>query len=146
MMRKIVMGLMVLSLSILHCKTPKDVDQSKERLISFGSFGGFAGSYTEYTIYSDGSLTVQKSLKGDNEVLNSLELPQVKQFVSILDQLQKENYQISDPGNMSYFIRDHQNEPVQEYLWGARTEKCDERLLILHKSLTQLCKERFPIM
>ena len=62
--------------------------------------------------------------------------------MSVLAQLQKEDYKISDSGNMTYFLRMYKDGvETNEWVWGGNNEKPDQRLRIMFKTLSKFCEE-----
>lgn len=139
-MRSVFLSLILSSLIASSCKTtePMLVDHS-ERIV-LGSFGGFAGSFEEHTITPDGSTYSQ--LRHQGEILSGQKIDQsiVDQAMSVLKQLQKEDYKISDSGNMTYFLRLYKDgEQTIEWVWGGRNDVPDQRLKIMYKTLSKFC-------
>ena len=142
----IIAGIIAL-IAAFACKSTIPPDPNHLDKISFGSYGGFAGSYTEYVVLPNGKSYVKKSLRGEYSELGSLKKRDINQFNEILQNLKSEKYSISDPGNMTYFVRVHEHgkEPY-ELLWGGSNQTCDQRVVILHKSMSLLCKDNHPVM
>ena len=130
------------SLFILSCKSTVSLMVDNPERIVFGSFGGFAGSFKEHTLTPDGSTFSQ--LRHQGEILNGQKIEQsvVDQAMSVLAQLQKEDYKISDSGNMTYFLRMYKDGvETNEWVWGGNNEKPDQRLRIMFKTLSKFCEE-----
>ena len=111
-----------------------------ERVV-FGSFGGFAGSFQEHTMTPDGSTFSQ--LKHQGEVVGGQKVNKkiVDQALLVLHQLNDEGYEISDNGNMTYYLKLYKDgEESVEWVWGGNNIKPDSRLTIMYKTLSNFCK------
>jgi hypothetical protein len=134
--------LIILSLAfgVSSCKTTESMPESSDNKITIGSFGGFAGAFKEYTISSDGLISLRARNNGDVRPLSKMEQNTVKQFFSILADLNNDSTTIYNPGNMTYFIRLHrENKENIEWVWGGGDQPVNQ-IQSIYRTLNKLCR------
>ncbi len=111
---------------------PSDNDAFK---IRFGRSGGFTNIPMEYLLKGSGDLF---RIQNDTLKINSVSLRKIRKLKERLTELDFEHLNLSDPGNMTYFISvtaDNYNNTVK---WNDQTD--NEPLKEFYKELLKHLK------
>ena len=129
------------------CKTQASLTPDHPVKVVFGEYGGFAGSYKETAILPDGSIFLKDRFNAEFRKGKNLDDSQVDQILQTLAMLKEYEYSISDPGNMTYYIKwFNQDEEIYELSWGGSSDRPSAMVRQLFKNLKALCKEETFVM
>ncbi len=126
--------------TLLSCKTPQQysVDKLPSHQLYFGSGGGFAAAWNEYLLLDNGQLFYFNSLTKEKKELKSIPKKEAKTIYKKLAQLNLSRYNLNKTGNMTYYIREVNNNTSHEVKWSI--EQSDVPVEI--KSFYQLLQSK----
>lgn len=130
---------MILSVFTMSCATQK---QSKNPTtsfieIQFGSSGGFTGKTSEYVIKQDGQ--VYKISDDNLNLINLIENSEIENIKKQLSELDFENIQLNEKGNITYFIELHTSTYNNRIKWSDQTQ--NDSIKLFYKSLVKTLKK-----
>lgn len=126
---------------LLQCKTPDYTpDDYPAAQIHFGSGGGFAGTYTHYYLFENGELFTNSTTDKNYKKIKKIKKNQVSQIFSNYEFLKLDEYNLDEPGNMTYYIRFKNNKNDHKIQWGGNNIQVDKNVEIMYKVLTGLAK------
>ena len=136
----------LLFLVCVSCSTGKKWSAKISSPIVFGSFGGFAGSYTESSLYDNGDVHYKSSVKGEHRVIKNIDEKTLAQLFQSVETLELYKMKISDPGNMTYFLKFTYNDDDHHLQWGGGNQEVPNKLKSYFNLLRSLTKDKDPIM
>ena len=108
--------------------------KTKNRFIEFGNGGGISGKYNEYKLDSKGVVYLKKD-SSTYEKIKALTKEQTSAIFKDVLSLKKEDWNISEPGNMTYYIVFNDAKDKHTAKWGGTTTKPTETLKALYDKL-----------
>jgi len=133
-------------LAIMSCSSGKKWSAKVSPPIVFGSFGGFAGSYSEYTLHDNGDVHYRSALKGEHSVIENIDETTLSQLFQSIETLELYELEVSDPGNMTYFLKFNYKNEGHELQWGGNNVHVPDKLITYFRLLRSLTKNKNPIM
>ncbi|MBX7203943.1 MAG: hypothetical protein K1X81_00815 [Bacteroidia bacterium] len=126
--------------TLLSCKTPQhySIDKLPSHQLYFGSGGGFAAAWNEYLLLDNGQLFYFNSLTKEKKELKSIEKKEAKNIYKKLAQLNLNSYQLNKTGNMTYYIREVNNNTSHEVKWAIEQSDVPSEI----KSFYQLLQSK----
>jgi len=125
-----------------YCKsgkyTPEDYPDAQ---IMFGSGGGFAGTYNHYYLFENGELFKNSTAKPAFEKVKKVKKSVAKQIFNNYKTFKFQEYQLDDPGNMSYYMEYKNGDNKHKIQWGGNNQKIDPNVQTIYKILTNLTKK-----
>lgn len=133
--------LMILFLSVLTicCATQKQAKNSATSFmeIKFGSSGGFTGMTNEYLIKQDGQ--VFKNADNKLSLVNRIGKPEIENIEKQIADLNFENINWNEKGNMTYFIEVQTSAYKNRITWSDQTQ--EDSIIQFYKSLVKTLKK-----
>jgi len=117
---------------------------TEEQLI-FGSGGGFTGAYVNYYLLSNGQLFRERTL-GETELmeLEALEKQAAQAYFNRATAAGIETLELSNPGNMTYFIRWKVGDAVKhEIKWGGGEQQPPPAVKSLFDDLISMTRKQY---
>ncbi len=135
--------LLIFSLLIsltFSCKTQQTFtpETYEGKKLTFGSEGGFAGTTSEHYIYENGQVFRYRSRKGSTHELGRIDQAVVDQLFHNYNVLGIANYDLNDPGDLTYFIKMQDGDQMNAVKWGGRNEETPPIVLQYFKTLGQI--------
>lgn len=122
-----------------YCKsskyTPEDYPDAQ---IVFGSGGGFAGTYKHFYLFENGQLFKNSTAKPDFEKVKKVKKSVAKQVFNNYETFKLKDYQLNDPGNMSYYIEYKKGGEQHKIQWGGNNQDVDPNIETIYKILNNL--------
>ena len=129
----------VVILCAFACKSKK-INPLENMHLIFGNSGGFAGKVTKYKLDYDGSLSEFNQDSEDFSFKTTLDKKLTKQFFNNFTDLQFNDLDIDDPGNMTYFIIVGEGERKKILRWGGSNVPVPDNLETYYKTFMKLAK------
>jgi len=129
---------------LIQCKS-KDYLTPYEyegRVIDFGSGGGFTGKVKQYTIMDNGQVFINADKEGFVDGLKKLGKDQVKQVFNSYDQMNFDQMNFNNPGNLYHFITMKSNGTTHKLTWGDKETKAPNELEVFHNILMNLVQAK----
>lgn len=134
------LGLVVLL--AFSCKTQSFTPENFEgKMLTFGTEGGFAMSTSENYIFENGQLFRFESSKKSTFELGKIDEKVVNQIFDNYATLGIGDYEINDPGNLSYYIKMKTDAGEKIVKWGGNNEETPAILKQYFKTLAQIVKK-----
>jgi hypothetical protein len=132
----IFLGTGIFLLCLISCSNTRSMPSDNDAFkIRFGRSGGFTNIPMEYLLKGSGDLF---RIQNDTLKINSVSLRKIRKLKERLTELDFEHLNLSDPGNMTYFISvtaDNYNNTVK---WNDQTD--NEPLKEFYKELLKHLK------
>lgn len=130
--------IMILSALTISCTTQKQAKTPTASFIEikFGSSGGFTGMTNEYLIKQDGK--VFKITSDTLNQINQIDNFYIKNIDSQIAELEFENLNLRDKGNMTYFIEVQTTSSNNKITWTDQTQ--NDSVKQLYKNLVKTLK------
>ena len=114
----------MLMLFIVSCRSPRQFYQKYDGIrLTVGTSGGFAGEEKKFVLFDNGNLYKISSLTRDTVFLAKLENTKSKQIINNYKVLGLGQMNISEPGNMNYFIEYKNGDYSHKLLWSNSVKK-----------------------
>lgn len=106
----------------------------------FGSGGGVAGLYNYYYVLENGQAFKKSTTDTAFVALKNVSKKKISQIFNTYEQLNLKDYQIDNPGNMSYYLTFKQDGNDHQLTWGGGKE-VDPRIKTIFANLNALMKK-----
>lgn len=125
------------------CKTTKSFtpDNFEGNMLTFGTEGGFAGTTSENYIFENGQLFRFESRNSSTYELGKIDKKVVNQIFDNYATLGIGNFDINDPGNLSYYIKMKTEDGEKILKWGGNNVETPPILKQYFKTLAQIVKK-----
>jgi hypothetical protein len=123
------------------CNEPKDIATKRlDRSFIIGSGGGFTGAYEMFQVHSTGKIELQNADGTSYSHLKTLPSDSVNLTFSTLDALSLDDYQFSQPGNMTYIIEVAIDGETNTIQWGAANRPIRQDIDSFFKRTTKMIR------
>ncbi|HMO41174.1 MAG TPA: hypothetical protein PKC76_18175 [Saprospiraceae bacterium] len=129
--------LLLLALLVLaSCKSQRYTPaQMPDNQVIFGDGGGFTGAVTRYILLENGQLFKHYSLDDSMTDLGSISKREARAYFKEIENLQLAQKQISQPGNVYYFLEYRSGDQTARSTWGDVDYQLDPSVLEMHQKL-----------
>ncbi len=123
-------------LMLVSCKSQRYApDQLPENQVVFGDGGGFTGAVTRYILLENGQLFKHYSLDDSMTDLGAISKREARAYFKEIENLQLAQKQVSQPGNVYYFLEHRSGDQTARCTWGDVDYQTDPSLLEMHRKL-----------
>lgn len=101
-------------------KAPTEPEKKEQtRAIVFGNGGGFTGKYQEYLLQEDGQVLMKDFRREEHTPHKKLTRDETAAIFSRMESFNPTTINVSDPGNMSYYLEWRVDDHFHRITWGG---------------------------
>jgi len=134
-----------LSLFAFACSSNQSaVKDYQDDFIQFGEYGGFAGTYIEHQVLADGRVFSRANEKAKFISMESVSKESAQRIFDNYESLKIGEIQVSDPGNLTKFVKAKINGKTIKQEWGGNVQQFDLKLKAYYNGLKNTVKGKNP--
>ncbi|HHH53946.1 MAG TPA: hypothetical protein ENK91_09830 [Bacteroidetes bacterium] len=133
--------LLLLIVYLVSCQSPLQFYKKYNgKKVTVGTQGGFTGELKKYVLLEDGGMYKTSSLTQDTTFLGNLDDRLNRQIFNNYKVLGLGSIDVSEPGNMNYFIEFNDAENNHKLLWNKSSD-IDKKIALFYDFFMSSVKE-----